>query len=87
MKNNLKTSSNGKTFEGLVVSDKMANTIVVKLDYTMRHPLYHKIVKRAKKLYAENNLTAALGDKVKIREVRPLSKLKRFTTIEIIKKA
>jgi len=78
-------NKNGKTFIGEVVSDKMTNTIVVSLEYTSRHPIYKKIVTKHKKLYAENNLSAKTGDVVKIRETRPLSKLKRFTTIEIIK--
>jgi len=77
----------GKTFEGSVVSDKMTNTIVVSLEYTKRHPLYKKIVKKHKNIYAENNLSAKIGDVVKVRETRPLSKLKRFTTLEIIKKS
>lgn len=79
--------NNGKTFTGVVVSDKMANTIVVSLSYTFRHPLYKKIVKKNKKIYAENNLSAQVGDTVTVRETRPLSKLKRFTTIEILKKS
>lgn len=76
----------GKTFTGLVISDKMTNTIVVELSYTSRHPLYKKIVKKSKKIYSENNLQAASGDTVIVRETRPLSKLKRFTTLKIIKK-
>lgn len=76
----------GKTFIGVVTSDKMANTIVVTLSYTFRHPKYKKIVKRNKKIYSENNLSAKSGDTVLVRETRPLSKLKRFTTVEIIKK-
>ena len=79
-------TNTGKTFIGVVTSDKMNNTIVVSLAYKSRHPLYKKIVKKNKKIYAENNLTATIGDQVKVREVRPLSKLKRFTTVEIIKK-
>ncbi len=75
----------GKIFTGIVVSDKMANTIVVSLSYTFRHPLYKKIVKKNKKIYVENNLKAKIGDTVKVRETRPLSKLKRFITLEIIK--
>jgi len=75
----------GKTFTGVVVSDKMTNTIVVELSYTFRHPMYKKIVKKNKKIYSENNLTARLGDTVLVRETRPLSKLKRFTTVEILK--
>ena len=82
-----KTDNQGKTFIGIVVSDKMANTITVSMDYTYRHPLYKKILKQRKKIYAENNLSAKIGDQVKVRECRPLSKLKRFTTLEILKKA
>lgn len=82
-----KKNNTGKVFSGIVVSDKMANTIVISLAYTFRHPLYKKIVKRNKKIYAENNLNAKIGDTVRVRETRPLSKLKRFTTLEITKKA
>ncbi len=78
--------TSGKIFTGIVLSDKMANTIVVSMDYTFRHPKYKKIVKKNKKIYSENNLKAVVGDFVKVRETRPLSKLKRFTTVEIIKK-
>jgi small subunit ribosomal protein S17 len=82
-----KNNTNGKTFEGSVISDKMTNTIVVSLKYTRRHPLYKKIVKKHKNIYVENNLSAQIGDIVKVRETRPLSKLKRFTTLNIIRKA
>ena len=80
-----KIINTGKNFTGVVVSDKMTNTIVVSLSYTTRHPLYKKIVKKNKKIYADNNLNAKMGDTVKVRETRPLSKLKRFTTLEIVK--
>ena len=82
-----KTNTNGKTFEGSVISDKMTNTIVVSLEYTRRHPLYKKIIRKHKNIYAENNLSAQIGDRVKVRETRPLSKLKRFTTLAITKKS
>lgn len=82
-----KIKNTGKTFEGIVVSDKMSNTIVVSMEYTRRHPMYKKTVSKHKKIYADNNLTAKVGDKVKVMEVKPLSKLKRFTTLEILKKA
>ncbi|MFA4827157.1 MAG: 30S ribosomal protein S17 [Candidatus Shapirobacteria bacterium] len=75
----------GKFFTGIVLSDKMKNTIVVSLTYQTSHPLYQKIVRKNKKIYAENNLGAKTGDQVKVREIRPLSKTKRFTTVEIIK--
>jgi small subunit ribosomal protein S17 len=81
-----KINTNGKTFEGSVISDKMTNTIVVSLEYTRRHPLYKKIIKKHKNIYAENNLSAKVGDIVRVRETRPLSKLKRFTTLTILKK-
>ena len=82
-----KINKTGKTFEGRVVSDKMTNTITISLEYTMRHPLYKKIVRKHKNIYAENNLSAKTGDIVKVRETRPLSKLKRFTTLAITKKS
>ena len=85
MKN--KNNNIGKTFIGQVVSDKMSDTIVVSLEYTSRHPIYQKIVTKNKNIYSNNNLSAKIGDIVKIRETRPICKLKRFTTIEIIKKA
>lgn len=75
----------GKTFTGEVVSDRMEKTIVISLEYKSSHPIYHKIVTKHKKIYAENNLNAKIGDVVKVRETRPLSKTKRFTTLEIIK--
>lgn len=78
--------STGKTFTGEVISAKMNNTIVVELEYRSRHSLYQKIITKHKKIYAENNLKAKAGDKVIVRETRPLSKLKRFTTVEIITK-
>lgn len=87
MINTTETATKGKTFNGVVVSDKMQNTIVVSLEYTRRHPMYKKIVKKHKNIYAENNLTAKIGDRVIVRETRPLSKLKRFTTLEVVKKA
>ena len=85
MKNNI--NNTGKTFIGQVVSDKMADTIVVELEYTNRHPKYKKIVTKHKNIYSDNKLSAKTGDTVKVRETRPTSKLKRFTLVEIIKKA
>ena len=85
MKNKI-VNKNGKTFIGKVVGDKMANTIVVFMDYTQRHPIYKKIITKHKKVYVDNNLSAKVDDIVKIRESRPLSKQKRFVTVEIIKK-
>lgn len=80
-----KNKNTASTFTGRVVSDKMKDTIVVLLSYKSRHPLYKKIVKKSKKIYAQNNLSAKVNDTVKVAQCRPLSKLKRFTTLEIIK--
>lgn len=75
----------GKIFTGKIISDKMMGTITVSLEYKSRHPRYQKIMKKKKSIYVDNNLKAKIGDMVKVQECRPLSKLKRFTTLEIIK--
>ena len=73
---------------GIVVSDKMDKTIVVKIEDFVRHPLYGKRVKRTKKFKAHDELnTCGIGDKVKIMETRPLSRDKRWRLVEIIEKA
>lgn len=67
---------------GTVVSTKMDKTVVVKVDRTIRHPLYDKVVVRSKKYYAHNDdLPLVDGDKVVIMETRPLSKLKRWRVV------
>ena len=73
---------------GKVVSNKMDKTIVVALEYNVKHPLYGKIVKRTYKLKAhdENNI-CGVGDKVLVMETRPLSKDKRWRLVNIIEKA
>ena len=77
-----------KTRIGRVVSDKMDKTIVVAIDYNVKHKLYSKIVKKTYKLKAhdENNM-AHIGDRVKVMETRPLSKDKRWRLVEIVEKA
>ena len=75
-----RNSRNVKT--GVVVSNKMQKTVVVKVDRTFRHPVYQKVITRAKKYYAHNDsLTLNVGDTVKIEETRPLSKLKRWRVV------
>jgi len=76
-----------KVFVGEVVSDKMTKTVVVLVKRKMRHPLYKKVITKRKKLYAHDEKGAKMGDLVKVRETRPLSRLKRFEVIEIVKKA
>ena len=79
---------NRKEREGEVVSDKMDKTIVVRVDRRFRHPLYKKVLTRSKKFYAHDaEGTAKTGDVVKIRETRPLSKLKRWELVEVVRQA
>ena len=76
-----------KVVIGQVVSTKMAKTIVVEATRQKAHPLYRRVVKRSKKFYAhDENKSANVGDFVKIEETRPLSRLKRWRLIEVVKK-
>ena len=73
---------------GKVVSNKMDKTIVVAIEYSVKHPLYGKVVKRTYKLKAhDEENTCSIGDKVKFMETRPLSKDKRWRLVEIVEKA
>ena len=74
-----------KAFIGEVISDKMANTVVVLVKTKSRHPLYKKVVGKRKKLYADDQIGVKIGDKVKVKETRPISKMKRFKVIEVFK--
>lgn len=77
------TRGKRKVQKGVVVSNKMQKTVVVKVERTYRHPQYGKIVTRAKKFYVHNESTPLqVGDTVKIVETRPLSKLKRWRVVE-----
>lgn len=77
-----------KVMAGKVVSDKMDKTIVVAIEYSVKHPLYGKIVKRTYKLKAhDENNECKIGDKVKVMETRPISKDKRWRLVEITEKA
>ncbi len=77
-----------KSRTGVVVSDKMHQTIVVRLDRRLRHPLYGKTINLSSKLYAHDaNNDAGIGDFVRVVETRPLSKTKRWRLIEIVTKA
>jgi len=83
------TKVRGKSKEriGVVVSDKMDKTVVVKVDNMVKHPVYKKYIKRrvTYKAHDEQNACAA-GDKVLIVETRPLSKDKRWRVREILEK-
>lgn len=74
-----------KVREGVVVSNKMNKTVIVRVDRTISHPRFQKVIVRGKKYYAHNeNEQLAEGAKVRIIETRPLSKLKRWRVLEEI---
>lgn len=74
-----------KTRVGVVTSTKMYKTIVVEYVARVPHPKFKKIVKKSKKFYAhDENSTAKVGDKVRIVETRPLSKLKCWELVEVL---
>ena len=74
-----------KTRVGVVTSTKMDKTIVVEYVARVPHPKFKKIVKKRKKFYAhDENSTAKVGDKVRIVETRPLSKLKCWELVEVL---
>ncbi len=77
-----------KVREGWVISNRLDKTIVVAVERLFRHPRYEKIIRRTSKLYAHDEKNECkIGDKVKVMETRPLSKLKRWRLSEILKKA
>ena len=77
-----------KTREGLVVSDKMDKTVVVRVDILKPHPKYKKMMRRSIRLHAHDEAgSAKAGDIVRLVETRPLSKTKRWRVAEIVEVA
>jgi small subunit ribosomal protein S17 len=77
-----------KVREGVVVSNKMDKTVVVAVIERVRHPRYAKFVQRTKKLYVhDEGGEANVGDRVRVMETRPLSKLKRWRVVEVLERA
>ena len=75
------------TITGKVISDKMHKTIVVQIERKVKDPRYGKYVRRFSKMYAHDEDNACkLGDLVTIQQSRPLSKTKRWTLVEIVKR-
>lgn len=73
---------------GIVVSTKMQKTIVVEIEMRKAHPKYKRVMKSNKKFYAHDEQNSArMGDVVRIRETRPLSKLKRWSLEEIVRRS
>lgn len=79
---------NRKERVGDVISNKMAKTIVVRVERRFPHPQFKKVVTAYKKFYAhDEKAEAKVGDRVRIEETRPLSKLKRWRLVAVVEKA
>ena len=77
-----------KVREGIVTSNKMEKTAVVTVTERVRHPRYFKTVQRTKKLHVhDENNDLRVGDRVRVQETRPLSKLKRWRLLEVVERA
>ena len=77
-----------KLREGVAVSTKMDKTVVVAVVDRVRHPKYAKYMQRTKKLYAHDEAgEVSVGDRVRVMETRPLSKLKRWRVVEVLERA
>jgi len=72
---------------GLVTSDKMQKTVVVRVERQVRHRKYRRYIRRRSKFMAHDELGAHIGDIVRIIETRPLSARKRWRVVEIVQKA
>ncbi|HLG17898.1 MAG TPA: 30S ribosomal protein S17 [Blastocatellia bacterium] len=72
---------------GLVTSDRMQKTVVVRVERQVRHPKYKRYIRRRSKFMAHDELGAHAGDIVRIVETRPLSARKRWRVVEIVQKA
>jgi small subunit ribosomal protein S17 len=75
-----------KTRQGIVVSNKMDKTVVVKIERRVQHPLYGKVVLRTTKFKAHDIIGCDEGDRVEIMETRPISKEKRWRVTQILEK-
>ena len=79
----LQKNTKGKTLQGVVVSNKMKDTIVVRIERYEKHPQYKKFIRLRKNIKAHDaGNTKAEGDKVTIRETKPISKDKRFVVVQ-----
>ena len=86
----IKAKARGRRTEkvGIVTSDKMQKTVVVRVDRLVKHPVYKRYVRKRSKFMAHNEIEGVtIGDQVRIVETRPLSKLKRWNVAEVLRKA
>ncbi len=86
MTENVISRGNRKQRKGFVVKDKMDKTVVIKVERTLRHPMYGKVIRTHKKYHVHDEENrACVGDFVRISECRPLSKNKHWRLVEILK--
>jgi len=86
--NNIEERNARKVREGMVVSNKMNQTAVIAIVERVAHHKYSKMVIRTKKLYAHDATNDVnIGDRVRVMEIRPMSKLKRWRIIEVLERA
>jgi small subunit ribosomal protein S17 len=84
----MKERGKKRQITGVVVSDKMDKTVIVKVERLVKHRFYHKYIRRCAKYAAHDEKNAChIGDKVLITESRPLSKTKRWRVSQIITQA
>ena len=77
-----------RTLQGVVVSDKQAKTLVVRVERRFTHPIFKKTIRRSKKYYAhDENNDAHEGDVVRVIESRPLSRTKRWALVDVVERA
>lgn len=74
-----------KVITGVISSVKMHKTVVVKISYKVKHPLYKKLIIRTKKIKAHDEIGAVVGQTVKIIETKPVSKQVTFKVMEVVK--
>jgi len=78
--------NNRRSLIGVVTSNKMTKTVVIKITRTFEHPLYHKVVHTNSSVKAHDELGCLIGDEVQIVETRPISKEKSWTVETILKR-
>ena len=87
VQNQVEARGNRKERVGEVISNKMAKTIVVRVERRFPHPQYRKVVTAYTKFYAHDEKSEAKpGDRVRIQETRPISKLKRWRLMEVVER-
>jgi small subunit ribosomal protein S17 len=88
VENTTETRKARKVREGTVVSQRMDKTVVIAVVERVRHPKYNKFVLQTKRLYAHDEANDVnVGDKVRVMETRPLSKLKRWRVTDVLERA